>query len=99
MPRDAERKGRLLVLAGCVSALVAGAGALRADLMVSRAFDRAFGQQGDAPFETSQANSQTKAGDDGYWLTRADVANPVFSKPLAIGDRITITDRDGRDRH
>jgi hypothetical protein len=38
-------------------------------------------------------------GDEGYWLTRAEVESPApFAKPLAVGDRITIAGRDGRER-
>ncbi len=40
------------------------------------------------------------AGDEGYWLARADVESPApFDKGLAVGDRITITGRDGRERN
>ena len=40
---------------------------------------------------------QAVAGDEGYWLTRADVESPTpFAKPLALGDRITISGSDGR---
>ena len=43
---------------------------------------------------------QGAVGDEGYWLTRAEVESPTpFAKPLAIGDRITIAGRDGRERH
>ena len=38
-------------------------------------------------------------GDEGYWLTRAEVESPApFAKRLAVGDRITISGRDGRER-
>jgi hypothetical protein len=103
MSRSAAQKGRLIALAGCASLALAGAGALRADLMVSHGFRLALGaQKGGVSFETAAQGRQlqAEAGDEGYWLTRADVASASpFSKPLAIGDRITITDRDGRERH
>ena len=38
-------------------------------------------------------------GDEGYWLTRAEVESPApFAKRLAVGDRITISGHDGRER-
>ena len=44
-----------------------------------------------------RGQTQTVAGDEGYWLTRAEVESPTpFAKPLALGDRITISGRDGR---
>jgi len=101
MSRNAAEKGRLILLAGCASAALAGAAALRADLMVSHGFSLAFGTQtGNAPFEVSAfGDRRQQAGDEGYWLTRADVASPTpFDKPLAIGDRIAISNRDGGER-
>jgi hypothetical protein len=100
---NAFRNGRLLLITGCGAAALAGAGALRADLMVGHSFGRVFGAQGSAPpFEvTGAGDSQQTAqvGDEGYWLTRAEVESPApFAKRLAIGDRITISGRDGHDR-
>lgn len=102
MLRTATQKGRLVLAAGCAVAALAGAGALRADLMVSHGFGKAFGTQKAAlPFETVPSGRQRNAqvGDEGYWLTRAEVQSPApFDKRLAIGDRITIAGRDGRER-
>lgn len=102
MLRNAIRNGRLLLLAGCAVAIAAGAGALRADLMVSHGFGKILSQHTAAlPFETAASGSQRSAqvGDEGYWLTRAEVESPApFAKRLAIGDRITISGNDGRER-
>ena len=52
-------------------------------------------------FETTagKPSAQAAVGDEGYWLTRAEVESPTpFAKPLGIGDRITIAGRDGRER-
>lgn len=100
---NATQKGRLLVLAGCTVAAVAAAGALRADLMVAHAFGKAFGTQAATPpFEavaTSARHARPTVGDEGFWLTRAEVGSPApFAKHLSVGDTITITDRDGRER-
>jgi hypothetical protein len=103
MLRNAIRNGRLLMTAGCAAAILAGAAALRADLMVSHSFGKVFGTQGTAlPFEVtgrSGAQQSAYAGDQGYWLTRAEVESPApFANRLAVGDRITISGHDGRER-
>jgi hypothetical protein len=103
MLRNAILNGRLLLLAGCAAAALAGAGALRADLMVSHGFGRVFGaQHAPSPFEVAAPGGPQRlaqVGDEGYWLTRAEVESPaLFAKRLAIGDRITISGRDGRER-
>jgi hypothetical protein len=96
-------KSRLTLLAGLAIAAGAGAGLARTDLLLSRGFDNAL----DAPrpglsFETAATREQPQgvtAGDEGYWLTRAEVESPTpFAKPLSVGDRITITGQDGRER-
>lgn len=103
MLRNAIQNGRLLLLAGCAAAIFAGAGALHADLMVSRGFGKVFGAQ-DAPLPFEVATSggvqrHAQIGDEGYWLTRAEVESPApFAKQLTVGDRITISGRDGRER-
>ena len=103
MSRTAIRNGRLLVGAGCAAAALMIAGALRADLIVSHGFTSTFGSEKIATtFEVAaRASSHTKpqVGDEGYWLTRADVESPIpFAKQLAVGDRITIAGRDRRER-
>src|SRR5262245_36046749 len=65
MLQSAAQKGRFLLLAGCAAALVVTAGALRADLLVSHAFDQAFGKRTiAAPFDiplTSGAQTQSRS--------------------------------------
>jgi hypothetical protein len=101
MANRATVKGRMLLLAGAVAAVGAAAVLVRTDLLLHRGFGVAL----DVPrpglsFEITSAPAQgAVAGDEGYWLTRADVESPaLFAKPLAIGDRITIASRDGRER-
>jgi hypothetical protein len=102
MSNSAAHRGRLLVLAGCAAAAVAGAAALRADQVVGLGFRLALETHtGDASLELAAQGRQLQAevGDEGYWLTRAEVASATpFSKPLALGDRITIADGSGRER-
>src|SRR5436190_5012245 len=104
MTSSATVKSRVIVLAGVAVAAAAGAVALHTDLLLSRGFGHAL----DAPrpglsFDTVAAKEPAPgaaAGDEGYWLTRAEVESPTpFAKPLAVGDRITIAGRDGRERH
>jgi len=104
MTSSATVKSRVIVLAGVAVAAAAGAVALRTDLLLSRGFGHAL----DTPrpgmsFDTVAAKEPAPgaaAGDEGYWLTRAEVESPTpFAKPLAVGDRITIAGRDGRERH
>ena len=103
MLRNAIQTGRLIVLACCAAAIAAGAVAWRADVMVSHGFGKVMGAQ-DTPLpfdQTASAGAQRQAqvGDEGYWLTRSEVESPApFAKRLAIGDRITISGRDGRER-
>jgi hypothetical protein len=103
MLRIAFRKGRAIVLAGSAIAAMAGVGVLTSDVLVSRGFGKAF--QNSAPalsFDTGIRKDGTQAaasGDEGYWLTRAEVESPSpFAKPLAVGDRITIAGSDGHER-
>jgi hypothetical protein len=103
MLRNAFRKVRIIALAGLAVAAFGGIGVLRSDLLLTRGFGKAF--QNSAPalsFDTAAPRDGTQSpasGDEGYWLTRAEVESPApFAKPLAVGDRITITGRDGRER-
>jgi hypothetical protein len=101
MRPDATHKGRMLVLAGCGAAALAVAGALRTDDLVSRGFGRALDSvPGGLSLQAGKAQADAAAvGDEGYWLTRSEVEGPtLLGKPVAIGDRITITGRDGRER-
>jgi hypothetical protein len=96
-------KSRLVVLAGIAVAAVVGAAVLRTDVLLSRGFGNALdASRPGLSFETTagKPSAQGAVGDEGYWLTRAEVESPTpFAKPLAIGDRITIAGRDGRERH
>ena len=103
MLRNASLNGRLLLFAGGAAAALAGAGALRADLMVGLGFGTILGaQDAPLPFEVSASGGLqqlNQVGDEGYWLTRGEVESPApFAKGLAVGDRITIAGRDGRER-
>jgi hypothetical protein len=100
MPQSAMHKGRLVILAGCAAALVVTLCALRADLLVSRGFAKAFGSQG-APlsFDATAVSGTLEHQGELFSLTRSeDGALPPFARRLAVGDRITITGRDGRQR-
>jgi hypothetical protein len=101
MAWTAIRNGRLLLIGGCAAAAVVAGGALRADLMVSHGFNTVDGKGPTSFTALSRITSRTASpvGDEGYWLTRADVENPIpFAKQLSVGDRITITGQDGRQR-
>jgi hypothetical protein len=103
MLRNAAHKGRLALALGSAAALLAAAGAMRADVMVSRGFAKALGTQKAArPLDPAMGRGQRRtgtSGDEGYWLTRAEVESPApFAKGLSVGDRITIAGRDGRVR-
>jgi hypothetical protein len=101
MRHGATSKACLLVLS-VAGALAAGAGILHGDRLLSKGFDRAFALSHDGlSFNAvpSRRPSPAAAGDEGFWLTRAEVQSPApFGKPLAVGDRITIAGGDGRER-
>ena len=97
------RKNRLTVLCGMALALLAGAAVSRTDLFLGPGFGKAL----EAPrpglsFNSAAGRERAQAvaaGDEGYWLTRAEVESPApFGKPLVVGDRITIAGRDGQQR-
>ena len=86
---------------GFTAVAVVGVALWQTDLLVARGFGKALeGAQTDPVVPARSqgaARSQAVAGDEGYWLTRAEVESPTpFAKPLALGDRITISGRDGR---
>lgn len=99
MAGDPKSKTRMLVLSGLALALLAGAAMFSTDLLVSRGFGKALeAQRSGLSFDTAAAKARAQAtvGDEGYWLTRAEVESPApFGKPLVVGDRITIAGRDG----
>jgi hypothetical protein len=100
MLHTATSKARVFALAGVAAITAVGAALWHTDLLVARGFGKAL--EGAKPALSFQPASkgtpvQTVAGDEGYWLTRADVESPTpFAKPLALGDRITISGHDGR---
>jgi hypothetical protein len=103
MASIATFKSRAIILTGLAAVMAMGMAALRTDLLLSRGFDHALesprpGLSFDAP--ATKVNRQGVAvGDEGFWLTRAEVESPApFAKALAIGDRITIAGADGRER-
>jgi hypothetical protein len=103
MVSRATLKSRLTVLAGIAVAAAAGAALARTDLLLSRGFGNALDvQRPGLTFEVVTAKGQPQsaaAGDEGYWLTRAEVESPTpFAKPLTVGDRITISGHDGAER-
>ena len=102
MRRGATSKACVLLLSGVVGALAVGAGVLYSDRLLTNGFDRALALSHDGlSFDAvpSRRPSPTAAGDEGFWLTRAEVESPApFAKPLAVGDRITIAGSDGRER-
>ena len=96
-------KTRLIFLTGFALAVAAGVGVVRSDLLLNRGFGHALdASRPGLSFDTvaTKAPAQgTTVGDEGYWLTRAEVESPApFAKPLTVGDRITIAGRDGRER-
>ncbi len=83
-----------------VAAVGVGAAALsfgNGDAVVERGFERAL-----ATMDGSEATKRTAAaisGSEQFWLTHVvhDASAPIFSKPVAVGDRITISS-GGQDR-
>ena len=103
MASNVTFKSRAIVMTAVAVAVAAGAGVLRSDLLLNRGFGNALdASRPGLSFDTvaTKAPSQgATVGDEGYWLTRAEVESPTpFAKPLAVGDRITIAGRDGRER-
>jgi hypothetical protein len=100
MLRTATFKARVIALAGFAAVGAVGAALWHTDLLVARGFGKALeGAKPTLSFQpaTKGGRTQAVAGDEGYWLTRADVESPTpFAKPLALGDRITISGGDGR---
>lgn len=98
---SAALKGRLVLAAGGLATVALAIGAWRADLFVAQGLTEALSRQGLANMEPHAAPrvAGAQSGDEGYWLTRSEVASPSpFDKQLAVGDRITIAGRDGRAR-
>lgn len=101
MTVSAGTKGRLIVAASLVLAVASGTVLLRSQSQIGQGFERALNnsQRGELSFASAAHPVDTRTGDEGYWLTRAEVQSPAaFAKPMVIGDRITITGADGRER-
>ena len=103
MASNVTFKSRVIVMTAVAVAVAAGAGVLRSDLLLNRGFGNALeASRPGLSFDTVATKAPTlgaTVGDEGYWLTRAEVESPTpFAKPLAVGDRITIAGRDGRER-
>jgi hypothetical protein len=102
MVRDVMTGGRLFLLTGLAVAVLAGVTAFRTDVLLSRGFDKALDDWRPGVYFDSTARAHgdgSVVGDEGYWLTRAEVRSPApFAKPLMIGDTITISAPDGRQR-
>lgn len=100
MLHTATSKARVIALAGCATLAAVGAALWQTDLLVARGFGKALEVvKPTLSFQpaTKGNHRQAVAGDEGYWLTRADVESPTpFAKPLSLGDRITISGSDGR---
>ena len=77
-----------IVAAGLgAAALILGIG----DGVVERGFERALASRADRP-NIEKAAGPTIAGSEEFWLTHVvhDASTP-FTKPVAVGDRVTIT--------
>ena len=97
MPRSTIWGSRALLLAGLATAMATGAVLSRTHHVLSQSFVKAL--QDTRGSELTFSPSRPASGDEGYWLTRAEVQSPApFAKPLAVGDRITISGADGRER-
>ena len=92
MVSKATLKSRVVVMTGLTMALAAGAAVLHTDLLLNRGFGNALGaSRPGLSFDTvttKEVAQRATVGDEGYWLTRAEVESPApFAKPLAVGDR------------
>src|ERR1700730_10105957 len=76
---------------------------LSSDALLERGFGKALAvSRAGLSFDVAAGRRTASAattGDEGFWLTQAEVQSPApFANPLAVGDRITIAGRDGRER-
>jgi hypothetical protein len=90
-------KRHLMVAAALLVAAGGGAIITHTPLTMSQGFEKALNtSRGELTFKPQHEN---RPGDEGYWLTRAEVQSPaLFAKPVAVGDRITISGSDGQER-
>jgi hypothetical protein len=97
----ARCRGCALLLFGVAAGVAAASAAMTSNSLLERAFGRALAvSHADLTFAPgAAARTAATAGDEGFWLTRAEVQSPApFAKPLAVGDRITIAGSDGQER-
>jgi hypothetical protein len=98
LPKAILRSRLLLVPLGAI-AVVGAASVVQTDTLLSQGFDKALESSRPAlTFAPSNGRTSQSVGDEGYWLTRSEVESPTPLKPLSIGDRITISGNDGRER-
>jgi hypothetical protein len=106
MGRAGNTKGHAMVLAGFALAAAAGTALWHRDVLLTRGFGRAIEDARPAltfaPMAQIDAQKEAPrnvAGDEGYWLTRAEAESPTpLAKTLVLGDRISIAGRDGGQR-
>lgn len=92
-----RRLGHALLLIGALVA-AGGTGALISRASLSNNFEKAIIASGSG-LSFAQQRDASRVGDEGYWLTRAEVESPaLFAKPVAVGDRIAFSGSDGVER-
>ncbi len=101
MARRLYRLTNLPVAALSVAAAGVGAAALtlgNGDAVVERGFERALASMADRP-DRGRSKAPAVSGSEHFWLTHVvhDVSAAPLTKPLAVGDSITINS-GGRER-
>ncbi len=93
-------RSRLVPVAALALAAATGAVVARAPLSMSDGFEKALNtSRGELTFKPAAHTGDNKPGDEGYWLTRAEMQSPpLFAKPVTVGDRIAIASADGIER-
>lgn len=100
MLRSRGLKGQMLLAASLMLAAASAAVLLRTQSLMDQGYEKALNtSRNDLTFDAATRPAEIRVGDEGYWLTRAEVQSPApFAKPMVVGDRITITGVDGRER-
>lgn len=99
MPRLSGLRGNLVLAAALAAATASGFLLARQPLSMSQGFEKALDTSRAELSFNPPPSGHNRAGDEGYWLTRAEMQSPaLFEKPVAIGDRITISGTDGLER-
>lgn len=99
MRRTPRLKSHVALAVALVTAAAAGALFARQPLSMSQGFEKALNTSRTELTFNTPATNHNRAGDEGYWLTRAEMHSPaLFQKPVAVGDRITIAGADGLER-